>query len=219
MPAWLLPLVMGLGMGAQAIGSSISSRRNAETQAQTEKEIADARIKAEKELAQMNAQAAWQRQTQQTASEEASLDPFRQQLYQGNAISWLDRMERERLDPINFDWSGNPYAHFIPQMSGGYSYEQSPELRQSAADLKRNVMSGMTAPSMTDPANYGRTAALNLLATAGGVDPASAGALAQPYDPFKTTPTTDPYQTNAALRRAMLGAKGVQLTPRGRRTT
>lgn len=213
MPAWLIPALTFGGAAIGGIASSIASRKNAEQQAEVEKEIAEARIKAEKELAALNNRASWERQTQNIASEEGALDPFRQQVQQGNAISWLDRMERERLDPVNFDFSGNPYASYIPKMSGGYSYEQSPELRSSAAALKKNVMSGAVAPSMTDPANYGRTAALNLLGVAGGIDPASPEALAQPYDPFKSRPLTDPYTSNAAMLRA-LGARGVPLRSR-----
>ena len=74
-------------------------------------------------------------------------DPFRQQMSQAHAIGKLDRMERGRYTPVKLG-AAPGYASYVPDMSGGYSYEKSPEFVSSAAALKRNVMGGNTAPTM-----------------------------------------------------------------------
>lgn len=100
-------------------------------------------------------------QNQDVASAESMANPFRQQASQAATIGALDRQERGTYTPAKLA-SSNKYAGYVPQMSGGYSYEKSPELRASAGALKTDVMAGHTAPTMTNPANYGKTAALSL---------------------------------------------------------
>jgi hypothetical protein len=85
-----------------------------------------------------------------TALEESTLNPFRQQMAQAGSLSTLDRLERGSYSPVRLAPSG-PYASSVPSMTGGYSYEKSPELTASAGALKRDVMSGHTAPSVLAP--------------------------------------------------------------------
>ena len=127
--------------------------------------------------------------TQNTAADEAALDPFRQQMAQAGDLSKLDQLERASYSPVTMDFSGaGKYAKYVPQMSGGFSYTKSPELIDSAAALKRNVMGGNAAPTMTNPANYGRTSALNLLGIkAAGVDPGTVNAGAPPGTAVSTS--------------------------------
>ena len=114
---------------------------------------------------------------QDVALKESMLDPFRQQLSQAGAIGTLDRMERATYTPSKMTNLPSRYAKYVPQMTGGYSYQKSPELISSAASLKRNVMGGNVAPTMTNPANFGKTATLDLLRmSADGVDPGTVNA-------------------------------------------
>lgn len=130
------------------------------------------------------------------ASKESTLDPFRQQMMQAGDISKLDRIERGSYSPVHMTPSG-PYASYVPQMSGGFNYSKSPELIQSAAALKRNVMGGNTAPTMTDPTNYGKTAALDLVRIASDrADPASVNASGAP--PRSVGAYTEGVQTRTA---------------------
>jgi hypothetical protein len=105
------------------------------------------------------------------AADESKLDPFRQQMAQAGDISKLDRLERATYKPVSIS-AAPGYEQYVPHLFGGASYEKSPELIQSAAALKRNIMGGNVAPTMTNPDNYDKTAALNLLAmAAAGQDP------------------------------------------------
>jgi hypothetical protein len=101
---------------------------------------------------------------QRVAVEESMANPFRHQAAHGATVSALDRLERGSYTPVTLATppSAGKYASYVPQMSGGFSYEKSPELRKTAGALKADVMSGRTAPTMTDPLNYGRTATLAL---------------------------------------------------------
>lgn len=110
---------------------------------------------------------------QDLAFKESLADPFRQQMSQAKALRKLDMLERARYRPTRLTPAA-PYASYVPEVSGGFSYEQSPELTQDAAALKRNVRGGNVAPTMTNPANYGRTSTLDLIRMAAdGVDPAT----------------------------------------------
>lgn len=114
--------------------------------------------------AALDRQAAAERQQAAIASGESTLDPFRQQMSQGKDIGQLDRLERASYSPVRLSMpAGSPYARNMPRTSGGYSYEKSPELIASAGALKNDVMAGHGAPTMTNPANYGKTSAMDLL--------------------------------------------------------
>jgi hypothetical protein len=119
----------------------------------------------------LEAKAASDRQS--TALDESKLDPFRQQMFQANDLSSLDRLERATYSPVHLS-AAPGYGASVPHLFGGASYEKSPELVSAAGALKRNIIGGNVAPSMTDPANYGKTAALNLARiTNEGIDPAT----------------------------------------------
>jgi len=189
-PLAALVALSALGAGAGAISSNMSNRRNAEAQEQMSRE----QIEAEERLAR-----------QKLAADESMADPFRQQLNQASAIKKLDQLERASYMPVGMTPAG-PYAGSVPTMTGGYSYEKSPELIGSAGAIKRNVMAGHTAPTMTNPANHGRTAALDLLRIlAGDVDAADPTA-------FKSGPHAGGVSgTRAVPRGARRGAASVNV--------
>lgn len=152
-------LIMAAAGAAEGAGGSIA---------------AAGKSKRDHQLAREQMAAQREAQLRNTALAETGLNPFRHQLQQGNAISGLDQLERGSYKPVQLALPANRYAKHIPSLGGGYSYEKSPELIQSAGALKRNVMAGHTAPSMTDPANYGRTGAIDLVRMAAhGTDPST----------------------------------------------
>jgi hypothetical protein len=133
----------------------------------------------------LDAKAAADRQG--VAADESKLDPFRQQMYQAGDLSSLDRLERAKYTPVTMS-AAPGYEQYVPHLMGGASYEKSPELISAAAALKRNILGGNVAPTMTDPNNYGKTAALNLLQIAAqGVDPGTVSARGT-GGPAPTTP-------------------------------
>jgi hypothetical protein len=80
-------------------------------------------------------------------------------------VGHLDRLEHASYAPASVQLPER-YAQYKPQISGGYSYEESPEMTAAAGKLKQSVLAGRTAPSMTSPDNFGKTAALDLTGTA-----------------------------------------------------
>jgi hypothetical protein len=149
--AWI-PLLTALGLGASATSNAVSSSKQNESQRQMSRE----EIAAQKEM-----------QAREIALKESELNPFRQQLAQAGSIASLDRLERGAYKPVTLQGAA-PYAQYKPQMSGGYSYEKSPELVASAGALKKDVMSGNRAPSAIQPPGSSQpadlTALLDLLA-------------------------------------------------------
>jgi hypothetical protein len=95
------------------------------------------------------------------ASRESLADPFRHQNAQIASLAGLDRIRTAQRGTTSINVPPE-MQRFMPTRSGGYSYEASPDLRTAAGLLQRSVASGQGAPTMTDPANYGRTGALNL---------------------------------------------------------
>lgn len=159
-----------IGAAASGVGAYASSKANSKKQ------------KADEQLARDQMAATKALGDQRVAADESSLDPFRQQMSQATDISKLDRLERGTYKPVSLT-AAPGYDKYVPTMTGGFSYEKSPDLISSAAALKHNVMGGNVAPTMTNPANYGKTATLNLVKMAAdGVDPATvnAGASAMP---------------------------------------
>jgi hypothetical protein len=87
---------------------------------------------------------------QNLALQESQLNPFRQQAFQASTAAGLDELERGAYTPVQLARPGGAaarYASAIPEMSGGYSYQKSPELTQAAGLLKRDVLAGHAAPS------------------------------------------------------------------------
>lgn len=157
--------ILGGGTLLSSLMGSIMKKKQEQRQQQATQNLQT------NQLASSNAQS-----TQDLASRESTLDPFRQQMAQGGDIEKLDRLERGTYTKPMLSFGnggapssgGNPYAGYVPQVSGGYSYAKSPELVQSANALKTSIMAGNQAPSMTNPANYGKSSALDLLGVLGG---------------------------------------------------
>jgi hypothetical protein len=114
----------------------------------------------------------------QTALDESKLDPYRGQMAQIRNLFALD-MAGSKRTPIRPPSNVAPYA-----ASGGGSYGPSGDLLSYLDSAKRSIASGRGVPTMTDPANYGQTGALDLLGImGGGVDPSSPQAFAQQRRP------------------------------------
>lgn len=112
-----------------------------------------------------------------TALTESELDPFRQQMSQASDLSKLDRLERGTRTPVSVSIAGGPGAPFTK--TGGYSYTKSPELTKAASAIKQSVLAGNGAPSMTNPNNYGKTSAIDVIGVMNGTkDPTSPNAFA-----------------------------------------
>lgn len=144
------------------------------------------------------------------AVEETGLNPFRHQLDQGRTLGTLDVMANAQLAPARYSMPGIT----VPQLSGGFAYQPSADLRTSAKRLQRDVASGRTAPTMTDPANYGQTGALNLNAAGGastGAQPRTGGAAGAraPMAPGGAGGSLDVSSLLSGVQRRNEGAGGV----------
>lgn len=163
-------LILGLGGGlANGIAGSIANINNQNRQAQ-----------AQQEANQLSRDT----NTLDVAKSEETLDPFRQQMDQAGDLAKLDQLQHASFHRVNV--APDPmYASSVPQVSGGFSYEKSPQLLSDAAALQKNIEGGNVAPTMTDPTNYGKTGTLNLLQIAAdGKDPGTvSGAAGAPLDP------------------------------------
>ena len=129
---------------------------------------AKAQANAQKQMQQQQIAADAARQNQQIAYGESQLDPFRQQMAQAKNLSMLDMRQGTR--PTQF------YAPLQPgetRQAPGPSYTPSADLLNWISMIKQNIAGGQNqAPTMTNPANYGKTSALDLLALSS--NPASA---------------------------------------------
>jgi len=145
--------------GAKGIGDYFGARTNA---------AAQERINA------ANIEAARQRQQADIAARESELDPFRQQMMQGRDLSRLDMMQNTKptqaygiSDPKTAAVVGaTPYDRSQPRTP---VYAPSADVLNWLAMIKQNVAGGQNqAPTMTNPSNYGKTSALDLLSLASG---------------------------------------------------
>jgi len=137
-------LVKGIGEGFKAFGDLRSRGQDRESQ---EKIAREALAQREQESLRDN------------ASREATLDPYRQQKQQARAALGLNFL-RDARNPAS---SLKPAARYASNVSDFRpSYEADETLRGDADRLLQDVRAGHTAPTMTDPANYGDTAALDL---------------------------------------------------------
>lgn len=116
---------------------------------------------AQQEEAALDRSAAAGRNTADVALEESMADPFRHQLGQARTLAALDLIARGRNTPTKISVPAG-MEQWVPKISGGFSYDMNPDVRAAAQRLQQDVASGRTAPTMTDPANYGKTAVLNL---------------------------------------------------------
>lgn len=139
-----------------------------------------------------------------TALEESLADPYRQQMNQAKDLTALDVIARARNTPVSISVPGK-YASYVPTISGGFNYDMSPDMREAAKRIQRSVASGETAPTMTNPANYGRTAALNLVNPGA---PAAGNAAADLNGATSTSGASTPAgSTNTDLTSSVFGAK------------
>lgn len=196
---WTSLIISGAATAANAYANSRARKSDREANEHLTKEEIAARARL---------------QNQEVAARESLANPFRQQLDQAAALKKLDRLERGRYTPVRLSAPAGMES-YIPHLFGGSSYEKSPELVSSAAALKRNVMGGNVAPTMTDPNNYGRTAALDLVSLlADGQDPATVNASRRgPYgagDASRTPPGSagDDYFVDTARRGGGTGGVG-----------
>jgi hypothetical protein len=159
---------LAAGIGAAGVGAYVSNRNS---RRQQEGEDEDREMTEEQHL-------------RQTALAESGMDPFRHQMFQGRNLTSLDMLQnmgrggRSITPPANVA----PYAGNVRR-----GYEPSQTLRDHASQLYNSVASGNTAPTMTDPANYGKTSALNLNAGQPGGSSAPAPA-AEMVDPLSYLP-------------------------------
>jgi hypothetical protein len=116
----------------------------------------------DRELREDENQMTEEQHLRQTALNESLADPFRHQVDQNRALGRLDAITQFQRPTITAPANVAPY---MGQVSGGY--QPSAQMQDAARKLFGDVASGHTAPSMTDPANYGRTAAVNLGGTPG----------------------------------------------------
>ena len=152
-------LLSGLGSGLMSLFGQSSANKKAQQ---------------DYELQQQQLRQQQQQQQQNVALNESELDPWRHSMFQGADIAAMDKLERSSFTPASLSVN-NKYAAQKPTVSGGYSYTKSPELIQSAAALKKLIMSGQGAPTMTNASNYGKTGAIDLLSVlAGKMDPTQA---------------------------------------------
>lgn len=141
-----------------------------------------------------------------TALQESTLDPYRQQMAQGRAATKLDLAANAKYSPRSVSVPG-AMAKYMPNIGGGFSYERSPETTAGLAALLRSVLSGETAPTMTDAANYGKTGYNNNLLTSS----ASTGRTGDPSLGLW------PGERGDELTPSVLGAEGVTLRSGGDR--
>lgn len=156
-----------LALAVPAIGSFLASLFGMSSQnknAEKERQLQAQQLAQQKALAEQN-----------TALDESQLDPWRHSMFQAGDLAKLDKLERGTYTPANVSMPAR-YAAYKPTLSGGYQYQKSPELVQSAAALKKGVMSGQGAPTMTNKANYGQTGAMDILSVLAGADPLTARA-------------------------------------------
>jgi hypothetical protein len=128
-------------------------------------------IKAQKEMQDKQIAANAALQNQDIASKESQLDPFRQLMSQGRDLSMLDMRQ-------NY----TPTQSYAPLQAGQTTrtdvrtpnYTPSPDLLNWISMIKQNIAGGQNqAPTMTNPANYGKSSALDLLSLA--QNPGAAG--------------------------------------------
>lgn len=95
-----------------------------------------------------------------TALDESKLDPWRHMNEQLGGASKADRLANSTYTPVQLS-HGAPGGGI--QRTGGATYNKSPELVQAARTAAAMILSGRgTAPTMTDPANYGQTGVRDL---------------------------------------------------------
>jgi hypothetical protein len=132
-PLWALFALAGAG---QAIDNTVTNNANNANQ----RAISQAEVDSRERM-----------HGQDVLLEESKANPFRGQMNQAASLASLDELERGSYTPVQLSTEGNPYASYIPKVSGGYSYSKSPELTAAAGALKNDVLAGHGASSVLRP--------------------------------------------------------------------
>lgn len=185
MPFPLIPILIGAAIsGGSQVASSITSRKNNQDTIDHSREVETIRDKRERDLARDD-----------RAFQESQLNPFRHQMNQARSIGALDLMANSSYKPLQMDRSG-PYGQYMPQTTGGYSFESSPDVQQAAQLLKRSVISGQARPT-------GSTGGLNLLqlmAAGAEADPTAPGVWSSPATAVPSELYEDPRSARRRIR-------------------
>lgn len=171
---------LAAGIGAAGIGAYVANRNGRRQQ-----ESDEARLQMTEE-----------QHLRQTALDESMADPFRHQRAQASGLGAMDVLRNFQGTRVTPPANVAPYAGNI---QGGYAPSQT--LRDHASKLYDSIAAGRTAPTMTDPANYGRTSAENLTAGTGAAGLPGATAPAEEF--------IDPTSYLAGFERRNEGAGGV----------
>jgi hypothetical protein len=126
MPFPLIPLIMGLAMGAGEASSAIggrSARRDARDENALDRELQERRM----------------------ALDESMANPFRHQLNQARSVNMLEGMANSSYTRPQLS-SGGAYGQSRPTFEGGFSFESGPEGPAAARALQGTVMRGLTRP-------------------------------------------------------------------------
>lgn len=145
-----IALASGIGGGALAAYSSSKNRSQDRELREDENEMSEAQA------------------LQRTALQESIANPFRHQRDQAASLTSLDMLQRFGQGGRHITPPSN-VAPFAGNVRPGY--QPSDRMRADAGRLYDDVAAGHTAPTMTDPANYGKTGAVNLSAPAAGTGP------------------------------------------------
>jgi hypothetical protein len=156
MPAWLIPLIMAAGAGLSA-ASSAKDRKTQQQLATDDRALTEAQ------------------DIRRTALAESQLDPFRAQAAQGKNLAALDFLQNYGRRTISPPSNVAPYTGSV-----GGAFQPSQTMRDYAGLLFKDVASGRTAPTMTNPANYGQTGVLDLVTSAATKQPTAATSAAAP---------------------------------------
>jgi len=114
----------------------------------------------QQEISREDNRAAMERLRAQLAAQESGLDPFRDQMWQMDALNRLSSLENFQSSPRVHPTG--PYASVIPPQPP--SVMPSAELIAWAAKMKRDIAGGRhTAPTQTNPDNYGRRSTVDLM--------------------------------------------------------
>lgn len=150
-----------------------------------------------------------------TALQESLANPFRHQRDQLAGLYTIDRLRQFGSGGARVTPPAN-VAPYTGRMAPGY--RPSPSMTSTLDALEASLRRGQGAPTMTDPANYGRTGAVNIDAYAQNGQPSLAGlpgapASATPRDPMSYLPSQE-YRRNegaggmgqGALKGASMGS-------------
>lgn len=145
-PAAGVPWSTILDYGVSAGGAALASGQN-QSNLQDELTFRREQLRQQRDLA-----------NQKTAVDESTMDPFRGYMTQGRDMGRLDLMlQGAETTPVQPDAKYG--AGFTPSPR---SYTPSALTRQVLTSARDNVSNGRTVPTMTDPANWGKTPVVSL---------------------------------------------------------